>query len=113
MTSLPTQARWCLVSRLPGPLELPQHVQNGDLIVPPDCYFMMGDNRAYSLDSRYWGFVHRDNLIGRPLFVYWSFVTPGDQVNKTSLADQIAFAAHTALHFFDDTRWRRTLKRIQ
>jgi len=93
-------------------LDLPNHIQGEDLVVPPDCYFMMGDNRGDSLDSRYWGFVHRDNLIGRPLFVYWSFVTPGDQGNKTSLADQIAFAAHTALHFFDDTRWRRTLHRI-
>lgn len=89
-------------------LELPTHVRDGDLIIPPDCYFMMGDNRASSLDSRYWGFVHRDNLIGRPLFVYWSFVTPDSQVHKTSLTDQVEFALHTALHFFDDTRWRRT-----
>ncbi len=94
-------------------LDLPNHIEGDDLVVPPDCYFMMGDNRANSLDSRYWGFVHRDNLIGRPLFVYWSFVTPGDQVNKTSLGDLLAFAAHTAMHFFDDTRWRRTLKPIR
>jgi signal peptidase I len=94
-------------------LEMPKHVRNGELIVPPDCYFVMGDNRADSLDSRYWGFVHRGNLIGRPLFVYWSFVTPSDQQYKTSPSDQIAFALHTALHFFDETRWRRTLKPIR
>jgi len=87
-------------------LEMPQHIQNGELIVPPGCYFMMGDNRANSLDSRYWGFVHRENLIGRPLFVYWSFVTPDDQ-DKTSLAQQTEFALHEAVHFFSDTRWRR------
>jgi signal peptidase I len=94
-------------------LEMPDHVRNGELIVPADCYFVMGDNRAKSLDSRYWGFVHRENLIGRPLFIYWSFVTPNDQVNKTSLADQAQFALHTALHLFDETRWRRTLKPIR
>ena len=94
-------------------LEMPEHIRNGELVIPPDCYFVMGDNRANSLDSRYWGFVHRDNLIGRPLFVYWSFVTPGDQGNKTSVADEAKVALHTALHFFDDTRWRRTLKPIR
>ena len=94
-------------------LEMPEHIHKGQLVVPADCYFVMGDNRTNSLDSRYWGFVHRENLIGRPLFVYWSFVTPGDQGNKTSFADQTAFALHTVLHFFDDTRWRRTLKPIR
>jgi len=94
-------------------LEFPKYVQNGDLVVPPDCYFMMGDNRANSLDSRYWGFVRRDNLIGRPLFVYWSFVTPDDEALKTSFTDKAELALHTAVHFFDDTRWRRTLKPIR
>jgi signal peptidase I len=93
-------------------LDLPNHIQGDDLVVPPDCYFMMGDNRGVSLDSRYWGFVGRANLIGRPLFVYWSFITPDDQVKKTSLAEQAEFALHEALHFFSDTRWRRTLHRI-
>jgi signal peptidase I len=94
-------------------LEMLQHIRNGELVVPQDCYFVMGDNRVNSLDSRYWGFVHRDNLIGRPLFVYWSFVTPDDQQYKTSARDQIAFALHAALHFFDETRWRRTFKLIR
>ncbi|HXE07475.1 MAG TPA: signal peptidase I [Acidobacteriaceae bacterium] len=80
-------------------LEMPEHISNGDLIVPPDCYFMMGDNRANSLDSRYRGFVHRENLIGRPLFIYWSFVTPDSQVNKTSFGNQTEFALHTRAAF--------------
>ena len=50
---------------------LPTYVQKGDLVVPPGQYFAMGDNRDNSLDSRYWGFVPRENIIGRPLFVYW------------------------------------------
>ena len=49
------------------------HVRNGEVIVPPNCYFAMGDNRDSSLDSRYWGFVPRVNIIGKPLMVYWSY----------------------------------------
>ena len=49
------------------------HVKNGEVVVPPSCYFAMGDNRDYSLDSRYWGFVPRANIIGKPLLIYWSY----------------------------------------
>ena len=90
-------------------VELPQHIQGGDLVVPPGSYFMMGDNRHNSLDSRYWGFVPRANIVGRPLFNYWSFVTPEDQYEKAGLSDRIGWLAHVALHFFSDTRWSRTL----
>lgn len=88
--------------------ELPSHIENGDLVVPPGHYFAMGDNRPDSLDSRYWGFVSKQNIIGRPFFVYWSFKTPEDQVDKTNLEDRAAFLVHIAIHFFSDTRWSRT-----
>jgi signal peptidase I len=93
-------------------LDLPNHVQGGDLVVPPDCYFVMGDNRANSLDSRYWGFVHRDNLIGRPLFVYWSFDEPEEETLTPSLSERASSTLHMLVHFFDDTRWNRTLHKI-
>jgi signal peptidase I len=93
-------------------LELPTYIQGEDLVVPPDHYFVMGDNRPNSLDGRYWGFVPRANLIGRPLFVYWSFETPNDQMYKTSAAEQASFTFHEIVHFFDETRWRRTLHPI-
>jgi signal peptidase I len=93
-------------------LDLPSHIQGEDLVVPPDSFFVMGDNRPNSLDGRYWGFVNRANLIGRPLFVYWSFKTPDDQNDKTSLADKTAFTLHQLTHFFADTRWNRTLHPI-
>ncbi|WP_260704790.1 signal peptidase I [Edaphobacter flagellatus] len=94
-------------------VDLPTHIQGEDLIVPPGYYFMMGDNRTNSFDSRYWGLVPRANLIGRPLFVYWSFRMSEEQQYKTSTADKTSFALHEFLHFFDETRWDRTLKRIQ
>ena len=89
--------------------ELPQHTQGDDLVVPPGMVFAMGDNRTESLDGRFWGFVPQQNILGRPLFVYWSFKTPDDQVDKTTTADKVKFLVHEATHFFDDTRWRRTL----
>jgi signal peptidase I len=51
--------------------ELPSHIEGGDIVVPPDSYFAMGDNRDVSYDSRYWGFIPRENIIGRPMFIYW------------------------------------------
>ena len=94
-------------------LDLPNHIQGDDLIVPPGTYFVMGDNRAISLDSRFWGFVPRSNIIGRPLFVYWSFIAPDGVLDSKSNTEQAAFALHEALHFFDQTRWSRTLHRVE
>ena len=62
-----------------------QSLENGDIVVPPGKYFMMGDHRHASLDSRFWGFVPRENIMGRPLFNYWSFKTPHDQEDKKGL----------------------------
>ncbi len=89
-------------------VDLPSHVQDGDLVVPAGMYFMMGDNRHNSLDSRYWGFVPRANIVGRPLFNYWSFETPEDQYEQTGMANSVAWMGHVALHFFTETRWTRT-----
>ena len=89
------------------PIVMQQHIQGGDLVIPPESYFAMGDNRNNSYDSRFWGFVPQENLIGRPLFIYWSFDTPEEQYSKTAWSDRIAFVFHVALHFFDQTRWRR------
>lgn len=67
----------------------------------------MGDNRDVSHDSRYFGCIPKENIIGRPLFVYWSFETPADQYLRTEVGDRLAFYGHVILHFFDETRWKR------
>ena len=86
---------------------------NGDLVVPPDSYFAMGDNREISLDSRYWGFVPQQNVIGRPLFIYWSFVSTEDEYQQKSWSERAGNIVHVIIHFFDQTRWRRTLKMVR
>ena len=94
-------------------VDFPNHVENGDLVVPPGKFFMMGDNRHNSLDSRYWGFVPRENIVGRPLFNYWSFKTPEDQYEQSGIGNTVAWMGHVVLHFFSDTRWSRTLHLVR
>ncbi|MEO6804431.1 MAG: signal peptidase I [Granulicella sp.] len=94
-------------------VELPSHIQGDDLVVPPGKVFAMGDNRTESLDGRFWGFVPRENILGRPLFIYWSFQTPADQEDKQTIGDRIAFGFHVIIHIFDQTRWSRTMKIVR
>ncbi len=88
-------------------LTMGEHIVNGELVVPPDSYFGMGDNRDVSYDSRYWGFVPRENIVGRPMFIYWSFETPANQYLKTGIGDRVSFIGKVIFHFFDETRWKR------
>ena len=93
-------------------VDLPSYIQGDDLVVPPGHYFGMGDHRGVSLDSRYWGFIPRENVIGRPLFIYWSFKTPKDQYERTAMGDRLGFLVHVIFHFFDETRWGRMFHRV-
>jgi signal peptidase I len=94
-------------------VDLPTHIEGEDLVVPPGKVFAMGDNRTASLDGRFWGFVPRENILGRPLFLYWSFKTPADQMYKTSIAERLGYTLHVLIHIFDGTRWARTLRIVR
>jgi signal peptidase I len=88
---------------------LAEHVVNGEIVVPEGFYFAMGDNRDNSLDSRYWGFVPRENIIGKPLVIFWSYDAPTEDwvdYNSNHFID-------LAKNFFRKTRWDRTLKLVR
>jgi len=89
--------------------EMPNDVKDGEIVVPAGKYFVMGDNREMSWDSRFWGFVPRDLMAGRPLVVYWSYETPRDEYMRTAWSDKLTQTLSLLIHFPARTRWRRTL----
>jgi signal peptidase I len=86
-------------------------VRDGELIVPPGNYFALGDNRDTSEDSRYWGFVPRENIIGKPIVIWWSYDAPTERLQDRSLRwDDIT---DLSVNFFSKTRWERTFNLIR
>ena len=85
------------------------YAENGELVIPPEFYFAMGDNRDNSLDSRYWGLVPRENIIGKPLLIFWSYDAPTEALVGYSAEHFLDLAAN----FFTKTRWERTLRLVR
>ncbi len=92
-------------------MELPDHLDRGELVVPQGEYFVMGDNRDNSEDSRFWGFVPEGNIVGRPLLIYWSLRDAGGDL--PSWSDKIAHFLYVLTHLFQVTRWDRTFRVIR
>ena len=84
------------------------HEDWGPTVVPQGQLFVMGDNRDNSSDSRDWGFVPVTNVIGEPLFVYWSYDAPTARWLDDNPAHRISFYASIAENFVSRTRWSRT-----
>lgn len=84
----------------------------GEIVVPPGHYFGMGDNRDNSSDSRYWGFIPRENIVGKPIFIYWSYRASTEDLLGESAGSIATHALDLAQHFFTRTRWDRTLSLV-
>jgi signal peptidase I len=90
---------------------LAENVKDGELVVPPGMYFAMGDNRDNSLDSRFWGFVPRENIVGKPAIVFWSYDAPTDRLASGNIDPEHIFDIVT--NFFTKTRWKRQFMLIR
>jgi signal peptidase I len=89
-------------------LQMRKLVDDGRLIVPEGQYFVMGDNRDNSSDSRYWGFVPQENIVGRPLVIYWSMRSQ-DATPAASPGDKLSRFVYAMSHLMQNARWDRTL----
>jgi len=89
--------------------ELSNYVNGGEVVVPADHYFVMGDNRDNSLDSRYWGFVPRANIVGRPLVIYLS--VRGSEPGRSN--DKLIHSGQTLAHLLDLARWDRMFRLVR
>jgi len=92
--------------------QIGNYMQGGTLLIPPDRYFVMGDNRDDSSDSRYWGFVDRDAIMGRPMFIYWSVRATPDDYTDRSLSGTLFGIEDTLAHLPTRTRWHRMLREV-
>jgi len=92
--------------------EMRNYVQGDEIVIPPNKYFAMGDNRDHSSDSRYWGFVDREAIMGRPFLIYWSVEATADDYARNTFLQRLAGILDTLMHLPARTRWNRMLHTV-
>jgi signal peptidase I len=84
----------------------------GPVTVPAEQYFVMGDNRDNSQDSRYWGFLPRHYIKGKALMIYWSYEAGRDDYSEDGFGATLKRMFSVVTHFFTRTRWERLFHQI-
>jgi signal peptidase I len=92
--------------------EIRKYIQGDVLVVPEGKYFAMGDNRDHSLDSRYWGFVDREAIMGRPFLIYWSIDANSNDYSDSTFGQRLVGIFDTLMHLPARTRWTRMLHTV-
>ena len=94
-------------------LQAQKLLEDGELIVPEGSFFVLGDNRDDSYDSRYWGFVPAENVVGRPLLIYWSMDRSAPVLASELPSDRLSSLTHNVTDLVESLRWRRMLRTVQ
>jgi signal peptidase I len=94
-------------------MQMRTDVREGDLVVPADNYFVLGDNRNFSRDSRYWGFVPRDHIVGRPFIVYFSLREPSATDVAQDADDRLGQKNDLWDKLVDLARWNRLMRVVR
>ena len=94
-------------------MEMRRDVRSGDLVVPDGNYFVLGDNRNFSSDSRYWGYVTHDHIVGRPLLIYFSLREPSATDVADVADDRLGQKSNPLSRIEGFARWNRFLRIVR